>query len=64
MHDIDSHLGVDDLADEVIQRFIKLLLVLACNDLNVLYEIGEVQTNEVDSRVALYPLYINKIKVN
>ena len=48
---------VDNLSNKVVQWLVKVILVFACDDLDVLDKVWEVQADEVNSRVALDPLF-------
>jgi len=52
----DGNFGVDDLANEVIERFIEFFLVLTRYHLDMLHKVRELQTNEVNAGVFLNPL--------
>ena len=44
---VDGDLRVDDLANEIVEALVELLLVFPRNNLDVLDEVGEVQADEV-----------------
>ena len=62
MDETDGNFGVDDLANEVIERFIEFFLVLTRYHLVMLHKVWELQTNEVNAGVFLNPLLTKESK--
>ena len=60
MDNVDRHFCVDDLVDKRIKTLVKFLLIFTCDDLDMFYEVREVETDEIEARISLNPLLKNK----